>query len=201
MPRANIRDILRAQAAALQRVGGKSQADMLTAIAEQLAARGPLDSAVDKSVQIRKGPRKSESAGQALVLLDDMRAVLTIAAKKDVLADLGRLASFLERHRDMALLDLLKASTEPLNHDKLVADTAKRLRDLLGQDGFGPLLRDIVKNKSVRPADMVAIAAAMDSELPAKTSKKKTAERLLSRHKSLATFKAKQRAMPGRSAA
>lgn len=191
----------RAQAAALHRVGGNAQADMLTAIANQMAADGPPASTVDKSVQIRKSPRKSESAGQALVLLNDLHPVLTNAAKKYVLADLGRLASFLERHRDMALLDLLKASTEPFNHDKLVADTAKRLRDLLGQDGFEPLLRDIVKNKSVRPADMVAIAAAMDSELPAKTSKRKAAERLISRHRNLATFKAKQRAMAGRSAA
>ena len=101
----------------------------------------------------------------------------------------------------MALFNFLKASSEPLNHDKLVAETAKRLHDLMGQDGFEALLRDIVKNKSVRPVDMIAMAATMGSELPTRMSKKRVAERLLLRHRSLVSINEKQQAMAARSAA
>jgi len=201
MPCKDINQILLLQAAALERVGGRKGANTLRMIAEKCAPKGALISAVDKSLQITNGPAKVVTVEQARTLVDDLLNVLAPAAKKVVLADLGRLAKFLERHQDMALKDLLTVISAPEKKSispKAIADT---LMAVIGDEAFEERLNRIAGDKAVEPKDMVAIAAAMGSELPARTSKKKVVERLLSRHQSLATFKAKERAMAGRSAA
>ena len=202
MARPDIKIILTAQARALGRAGGTDDADLLDQLAAEIAAEGTLNSAVDNSLQITDELHTDGSVERTLVLLNDLLSVLETAAKKNVLADLGRVAAFLERHRTMSLAQLLaKFGNTDAKPAEPSAAYGERLKSLLGEAGFEDLLSEALQDKKLKQPDLVAIAEAMGSEVPARTSKKKVAERLLSRHRSLATFKAKQRAMAGRSAA
>jgi hypothetical protein len=77
-----------------------------------------------------------------------------------------------------------------------------RLEAALGDDrSFLPLFEALKVDPNVSQADAVAIATRFVAKTADSTPRSKALERVLKRHTSLASFKLKQRAMAGRSAA
>jgi hypothetical protein len=94
-----------------------------------------------------------------------------------------------------------KKAPRPMN-DQLVSEYLKRLEAALGQDEpFSAVFSELQKDVSVTQVEAVAIGSKFVSPMAASTSKAKAFERILKRHKNLMTFKLKQRAIGGRSAA
>ncbi len=201
MSRANIHKVLSAYAAAIANSGNVEQAEILQLLAAKSAPKGPVDDVVDKSLQIVDRSHSDQSTSIAFDLVRRLISIVEPAARKNVIADLGRIAIFLERHKQMSLPDLLDAAASPEDLSILIKDFSARLTEAMGEEEFEPLLNTIVKGKRIRKPEMLAIAKEMGSDIPASASKKRAINRLLSRHESVATFKAKKRAMAGRSAA
>lgn len=80
-----------------------------------------------------------------------------------------------------------------------IADYVSRLEKALGDDEkFMPIV-DELSNAAV--AELVLIASKFVSPMAASSSKKSAMERILKRHQNLVSFKRKQKAVGGRSAA
>lgn len=201
MARSNIRSVLKAYASGLERVGGKADSKLLDELADAIAPDGVLAKAVDTNLQITDDSGRCTSVRRAMLLLTDLVGILKHAAKKDVLADLGRLADFLERHGHMSLRDMLAQLRNADGQTNGVREYSSRLKECMGDDGFEDLLNKVLSDKSIRQKELVAIADEMGNPIPPRTSKKKVAEHLISLHRSLATYRAKKKAMAGRSAA
>ena len=80
-----------------------------------------------------------------------------------------------------------------------IAAYVSRLEGALGDDEkFLPILDEL---SSVAAAELVAIASEFVSPMAASSTKKSAMERILKRHQNLTSFKRKQKAVGGRSAA
>jgi DNA repair ATPase RecN len=91
-----------------------------------------------------------------------------------------------------------KARKQKMTDDQIVAYVA-RLEQALGDDEkFLPILEEL-NNAAV--AELVAIASKFVAPMPASSSKKSAIERIRKRHENLTSFKRKQKAVGGRSAA
>ena len=210
MARADLNTVLTAYAALLRQVGVQEDAAIITLLTEKLAPERSLLAAVDKSKQIidDSGVRKDKITARAYLLVQNLRAVFKTAAKKDVLADLGRLALFLERHQSMPFATLLAKVTsatppkaKPLPVETIVSDYAERLSKEYGLDGFEDLLATVLQDRRVKKTELIQIARKLGHDVSPRASKATIANKILRRHKDLATFKLKQKAMAGRSAA
>lgn len=77
-----------------------------------------------------------------------------------------------------------------------------RLQAALGVDeAFPALLKELADDPAVKQPEAVEIASRFVAKTAASTARKKALERIADRHLSLMTFKLKQRAVGGRSAA
>lgn len=91
-----------------------------------------------------------------------------------------------------------KARKQKMTDDQ-IAVYVSRLEQALGDDEkFLPILEEL-NNAAV--AELVAIASKFVSPMAASSSKKSAIERILKRHQNLMSFKRKQKAVGGRSAA
>lgn len=80
-----------------------------------------------------------------------------------------------------------------------IADYVARLELALGDDEkFLPILEEL---NDAAVAELVAIASKFVAPMPASSSKKSAIERIRKRHENLTSFKRKQKAVGGRSAA
>lgn len=83
--------------------------------------------------------------------------------------------------------------------DDQIAAYVCRLEQALGDDEkFLPIVDEL---SSAAVAELVAIASKFVSPMAASSSKKSAIERILKRHQNLMSFKRKQKAVGGRSAA
>jgi hypothetical protein len=80
-----------------------------------------------------------------------------------------------------------------------ISDYVARLEKALGDDEkFLPIMDEL---NSAAVAELVAIASKFVSPMAASSSKKSAVERIMKRHQNLLSFKRKQKAVGGRSAA
>ena len=210
MASADINSLLVAHAKLLSRVEAKVDADIIKLLVDKLAPKKSLLAVVDKSLQnmSKSGGNPDKTTQRALLLVNDLTSVLKTAAKKDVLADLGRLALFLERHRSMPLATLLAKATHPPERpdekekNALIADYIQRLEKARGREGFENLLENIARDRRIKKAGLVKIANALGEEdISARSSIASIKSRLLDSHNNLVGFRLKKKAMAGRSAA
>lgn len=91
-------------------------------------------------------------------------------------------------------------SQQPMNAEKIVR-YVERLEQALGNDAkFLPIVDELV-GEGLTAGDLVAIASRFVSPMPASTTRQRALERILKRHQNLMSFKRKQKAVGGRSAA
>jgi hypothetical protein len=84
----------------------------------------------------------------------------------------------------------------------LVSNYLQRLQSALGDDhAFIPIFERLNADPAIRQVEAIELASKFVAETAESTSRAKALERVLQRHRTLASFKAKQRAMGGRSAA
>ena len=89
-----------------------------------------------------------------------------------------------------------------MSGDLKLRDYLKRLENSLGdRESFEEVLTALKSDEAMTKAMMVELASIFHSKLPKSTSKAKALEHIFHRQNSLMTFKAKQRAMGGRTAA
>ena len=87
-------------------------------------------------------------------------------------------------------------------NDAIVASYLTRLEAALGDDqSFLPVFEALYSDSRVGQAEAVALASAFVSKTAGGTPRGKALDRILKRHTSLTSFRLKQRAMAGRSAA
>lgn len=95
-----------------------------------------------------------------------------------------------------------KKRTPKMINQAIVASYLTRLEAALGDSpAFLPLFESMVSDPEIGQAEAVALATAFVSKTSDGTSRAKALERVLKRHTALASFRLKQRAMAGRSAA
>ncbi len=86
--------------------------------------------------------------------------------------------------------------------EAVVISYLSKLEAALGdEDAFTPLFEALVDDEKVGQAEAVSIASEFVSRTAQSTSRAKALDKVLKRHTALITFKLKQRAMAGRSAA
>ena len=86
--------------------------------------------------------------------------------------------------------------------EAVVTSYVARLEAALGDDAaFMALFRELAADKAVRQPEAAAMLSRFIAPSAASTPKGEALERILRRHQSLYTFKLKQRAIGGRSAA
>lgn len=91
-----------------------------------------------------------------------------------------------------------KKAQRPMNED-LIAAYVSRLEQALGDDErFLPIVDEL---SNVAVSELVAIASKFVSPMAASSSKKSAIDRIKKRHENLMSFKRKQKAVGGRSAA
>lgn len=91
-----------------------------------------------------------------------------------------------------------KKAQKPMN-ENLITDYVARLEQALGDDEkFLPIIDEL---SNVAVAELVAIASKFVAPMAASSSKKSALERIRKRHENLTSFKRKQKAVGGRSAA
>lgn len=91
-----------------------------------------------------------------------------------------------------------KRPRKPMTKDQ-IADYVARLEKALGDDEkFLPIIDEL---SSAAVAELVAIASKFVAPMPASSTKKSALERIRKRHENLTSFKRKQKAVRGRSAA
>jgi hypothetical protein len=89
-----------------------------------------------------------------------------------------------------------------VTNEAVVQTYLGKLQAALGDNrAFLPLFEQLSTDASVRQAEAVELASLFVAKTSDGTSRAKALERVLKRHQSLASFKLKQRAMAGRSAA
>lgn len=92
-----------------------------------------------------------------------------------------------------------KKARKPKMTDDQIAAYVSRLEQALGDDEkFLPIMDEL---NTAAVAELVAIASKFVSPMAASSSKKSAVERILKRHQNLMSFKRKQKAVGGRSAA
>ena len=95
-----------------------------------------------------------------------------------------------------------KKRTRRQMNENVVMDYLAKLEAALGDDElFLPVFEDLKRDRAVQQPEAVAIASRFVAPTSASTSRGRALERVLRRHQSLVSFKLKQRAMGGRSAA
>lgn len=91
-----------------------------------------------------------------------------------------------------------KKAQKPMN-ENLIADFVARLEQALGDDErFLPIVDEL---SNVAVTELVAIASKFVAPMAASSTKKSALERIRKRHENLTSFKRKQKAVGGRSAA
>lgn len=91
-----------------------------------------------------------------------------------------------------------KKAQRPMNEDQ-IAEYVSRLEKALGDDDkFLPIIDEL---SNVAVAELVAIASRFVAPMPASSTRQKAVDRILKRHQNLMSFKRKQKAVGGRSAA
>jgi hypothetical protein len=86
--------------------------------------------------------------------------------------------------------------------DTLLMSYLAKLEAALGSDReFLPLYEELKSDPEIRQAEAVELASRFVARTADSTSRAKALERILKRHSALASFKLKQRAMAGKSAA
>ena len=89
----------------------------------------------------------------------------------------------------------------PVNH-ALVERYASDLKKLLGESAFEDVFRRLKNDKDIQQAEAAAIASVLlEAKVSESTARGTALGRILKLHNSLLTFKLKQRAVGGRSAA
>jgi hypothetical protein len=92
--------------------------------------------------------------------------------------------------------------TPVMINDTIVVTYLAKLEAALGDDArFVPIFEALKADPQVQQIEAVAIASQFVARTPESTAKSKALEKVWRRHSALATFKLKQRAMAGRSAA
>jgi hypothetical protein len=87
-------------------------------------------------------------------------------------------------------------------NETIVSTYLSKLEAALGDDrAFLPVFEALKSDPEVHQAEAVALASRFVAKTPESTARSKALDRVLKRHASLASFKLKQRAMSGRSAA
>lgn len=87
-------------------------------------------------------------------------------------------------------------------NETIVSTYLTKLEAALGDDrAFLPVFEALKADPEVQQAEAVALASKFVARTPDSTARGKALERVLKRHAALASFKLKQRAMAGRSAA
>lgn len=87
-------------------------------------------------------------------------------------------------------------------NENIVSTYLIKLEAALGDDrAFLPVYEALKADPKVQQAEAVALASKFVARTPDSTARSKALERVLKRHSALASFKLKQRAMAGRSAA
>ena len=87
-------------------------------------------------------------------------------------------------------------------NENLVSAYLSRLEAALGDDReFTPIFEALQTDAEVRQAEAVALASRFVAKTADSTPRAKALERVYKRHASLSSFRLKQRAMAGRSAA
>jgi hypothetical protein len=95
-----------------------------------------------------------------------------------------------------------KKRTPPMFDETVVASYVAKLNETLGDDrAFMMIFNLLINDEKVRHDEAVAIASGFVAPTAMSTTRAKALERILRRHQNLASFKLKQRAMAGRSAA
>jgi hypothetical protein len=95
-----------------------------------------------------------------------------------------------------------KKGTPPMFDETLVASYVAKLNQALGDDrAFMTMYNLMINDVKVHHEEAVAIASGFVAPTAMSTTRAKALERILRRHQNLASFKLKQRAMAGRSAA
>jgi hypothetical protein len=86
--------------------------------------------------------------------------------------------------------------------DSQIAEYVSRLEAALGDEGsFVPIIEELRKSREVTTPDLVEIASKFVAPMAASSTKQSALERILKRHQNLMSFKRKQKAVGGRSAA
>lgn len=94
-----------------------------------------------------------------------------------------------------------KKAPRPMN-DQLVSYYLSKLEAALGNDDeFMAVFSTLQNDSDFTQVEAVAVGSKFVAPMAASTPKAKAFERILKRHKNLLTFKLKQRAVGGRSAA
>ena len=92
--------------------------------------------------------------------------------------------------------------TSAMINEQIVSNYLARLQAALGDDrAFLPIYERLLTDPLVQQPEAVALASQFVAKTADSTARSKALERILKRHMSLASFKLKQRAMAGRSAA
>jgi hypothetical protein len=87
-------------------------------------------------------------------------------------------------------------------NENIVLSYLAKLEAALGDDrAFTPIFETLRADSAVHQAEAVALATKFVAKTPDSTPRSKALERVWKRHSSLASFRLKQRAMAGRSAA
>ena len=87
-------------------------------------------------------------------------------------------------------------------NEAVVTDYLSKLEAALGDDrAFVPIFEHLKSDPQVSQAEAVALASRFVAKTAESTARSKALERVFKRHASLASFRLKQRAMAGRSAA
>ncbi|WP_072392186.1 hypothetical protein [Hyphomicrobium sp. CS1GBMeth3] len=92
-----------------------------------------------------------------------------------------------------------KKPRKPKMTEDQISDYVARLEQAVGDnDKFLPIIDEL---NSAAVAELVAIASKFVSPMAASSTKKSAVERIMKRHQNLLSFKRKQKAVGGRSAA
>ena len=197
MARPNIKKILVAFASALRDAEAHDEYSLLIKLAEAVAPAGPLLDSVDNKLQITQVTGSGVLTRRAWSLTKCLIDVLQLsAAKKDVLADLGRLAQFLEAHATMPFDNILQAIAPPP-----LAVIVKRLEKSLDSEEFAQQVKALAADSGNDTSFLLDLAISLDLKLAARTPRKKVVDGLLALNRDMITFGLKQQAMSGRSAA
>ena len=94
-----------------------------------------------------------------------------------------------------------KKRTRPMSNNDVVEAYVRRLETALGDNLFEAILDEMRSDSAVRQVEAVAIGSRIVAPMAPSTTRAKAIERILARHSNMVTFKMKQRAVGGRSAA
>ena len=98
--------------------------------------------------------------------------------------------------------DSTKKRIPAVINETIVSSYLAKLEASLGDDkSFMPVFFALQADSNVRQAEAVALASRFVAPTPESTPRSKALDRVMRRHSALSSFRLKQRAMAGRSAA